>query len=155
MQVQVAAIGSRDNRFQAFLLLGQRVEVRVRFGIGGVHRFQQRLCVKGFAQAGFHFLAHGFFRIQLRFLRQVADVQARHRACFALDVGVDACHDFQQGGFAGAVQAQHADLGAREEGQRNVLQNLTFRWDDFAHAVHGIDVIGHGMCSCRFVKALV
>ena len=68
---------------------------------------------------------------------------ARHRDCFALDVGVDSGHDFQQGRFAGAVQAQHADLGAREETKRNILQNLTFRRDDFAHAVHGIDVMGH------------
>ncbi|KAF1858260.1 hypothetical protein Lal_00014761 [Lupinus albus] len=143
LQVQVAAVGRGDDRFQALLLLGQRVEVGVRLRVGRVHRFQLGLRLERFAQAAFHFLAHGFLRIELRFLRQVADVQARHRARFALDVGVDAGHDLQQRRFPRAVQAQHADLRAREERQRNVLQDLAFRWDDLAHAVHGVDVIGH------------
>jgi hypothetical protein len=143
LQVQVAAVGGRDDGFQARLFGGQRVEVGVFFGVGGVHGVQLGLRFKRFAQAGFHFLAHGFFRIQLRFLRQVTNVQTRHRARFALDVGVDAGHNFQQGRFTGAVQAQHADLRAREEGQRNIFQNLALGRDDFAHAVHGIDVVCH------------
>ncbi|MNQ01434.1 hypothetical protein D3C85_140940 [compost metagenome] len=143
LQIQIAAVGSRDDRFQACLFRGQGVEIGVFLGIRGVHGFQLGLRFKHFAQARFDFLAHGFCRVQLRFLRQVADVQARHRHGFALDVGVDACHDFQQGRFAGAVQAQHADLRAWEEGEGNIFQNLTLGRDDFAHAIHGVDVICH------------
>ena len=55
------------------------------------------------AEAFLDGFAHRLRRVELRFLRQVADVQAGHRACFALDVGVDAGHDFQQSRFTGAV----------------------------------------------------
>jgi hypothetical protein len=65
--------GGGDDRFQAGLFLGQLVEIGVRFGVGGVHRFQLGLGLHDFAQAGFDFLAHGLGRVELRFLRQVAD----------------------------------------------------------------------------------
>ena len=60
-------------------------------------------------------LAHGLVRIELRFLRQVADLDARAGRGLALDILVHAGHDLQQRRFAGAVQAQHADLRAGEE----------------------------------------
>jgi hypothetical protein len=50
--------------------------------------------------------------IELRLLRQVADLDAGHGHGFALDLLVDAGHDPQQRGLARAVQAEHADLGA-------------------------------------------
>jgi hypothetical protein len=62
---------------------------------------------------------------------------------FADDVLVDAGHDAQHGGFAGAVEAEQADLGAGEEGQRDVLDDLALGRDDLAHAEHGHDVLGH------------
>ena len=65
------------------------------------------------------------------------------RTGLALDVGVDAGHDPQQGRLARAVQAQHADLGAREEGQPDVLQDGPLRRDDLGHPVHGVDVLSH------------
>jgi hypothetical protein len=57
---------------------------------------------------------------------------------------VGAGHDAQHGGLAGAVEAEQADLGAGEEGQRDVLDDLAFRGNDFADAQHGHDVLGHG-----------
>lgn len=68
--------------------------------------------------------------IKSGFLRQVADVDAGHRDGFALDVLVDARHDLEERGLAGAVEAEDADLGAREEREGNVLKNLTLRRDD-------------------------
>jgi hypothetical protein len=62
--------------------------------------------------------------VELRLLRQVADAHAGHRRGFALEVLVDAGHDLQQRRLARAVQAEHADLGAGEEGQRDVLEDL-------------------------------
>ncbi len=57
-------------------------------------------------------------------MRQVPDLQARHRRGFALDVVVDARHDLEQRLLARAVEPEHADLGAREEAERNVLEDL-------------------------------
>jgi hypothetical protein len=59
------------------------------------------------------------------------------------DLGVDARHDAQQGRFTGAVQAQHADLGAREEGQGDVLEDFTLGRHDLADPVHRVDVLSH------------
>ena len=46
--------------------------------------------------------------------------------------------------LARAVEAEHADLGAGEERQRDVLEDLALRRHDLADAVHGVDVLGHG-----------
>jgi len=89
-------------------------------------------------------LAHGLGGVELRLLRQVADLDARLRARLAEDVGVHAGHDAQQRRLARAVQAEHADLGAGEEGQRDVLQDLAFRGHHLAHPVHRVHVLRHG-----------
>jgi hypothetical protein len=79
----------------------------------------------------------------LRLLGQEADFDARLWAGFAENVGINAGHDAQQGGFAGAVQTEHADFGAGEERQGNVLEDFPLGRHDLAHAVHGVDVLGH------------
>ena len=62
----------------------------------------------------------------------------------ALDLGVDARHDPQQRRLARAVEAEHADLGAREERQRDVAQDVPLGRHDLADAVHGVDELSHG-----------
>ena len=62
-------------------------------------------------------------------------------ARLAVEVGVDAGHDLQHGRLAGAVEAEQADLGAREERQRDVLDDLALRRHGLADAVHGVDVL--------------
>ncbi len=74
---------------------------------------------------------------------QVADVEARHGDGLALDLLVDAGHDLEQRRLARAVQAEHADLGAGEEGQRDVVQDLPLGRHDLADAMHGEDVLSH------------
>ena len=64
------------------------------------------------AERFFDVAAHGFGGIKLRLLRQIANLDAGLRTRFAFDVGIETGHDFQQRGFAGAVQTQHADLCA-------------------------------------------
>ena len=81
--------------------------------------------------------------VELRFLRQEADFDAFLRARFAVDRCVDAGHDPQQRRLTGAVQTEHADLGAREKRQRNVLQDLAPARDDLGDTVHGVDVLRH------------
>ena len=97
----------------------------------------------------FNDFAYGFFGVKLRFLRQVADADARLRPRFALDVGINARHDFQQGGFARAVQTEDADFGAGEEGEGDVFQDEAAAGDDFAHPVHGEYVLAH--CFLRWL----
>ena len=59
-------------------------------------------------------LLDGLGRIELRLLRQVADLEARRRPRLAEELLVDARHDAEQRALAGAVVAEHADLGARD-----------------------------------------
>ena len=144
-------IGARggDDRFEPRLFFGQLVEIGAFLGVGGVDLFQLLLRLHHFAHARFDFLAHGFFRVELRLLRQVADVQIGHRRRFADDVLVDPGHDAQDGRFARAVQAEQADLGTGEEGERDVLDDLALRRNDLADAVHCENVLSHGWIFCE------
>ncbi|MNO47861.1 hypothetical protein D3C76_381850 [compost metagenome] len=141
LTLEVVAVGSLDDGFQLGLLGGQRVEVGVRLGVGGVDLVQTGLGLFDLANGFFDDIADGGLRVELRLLRQVANVDARHRAGFTFDLGVDARHDAQQGGFTRAVQAEHADLGAGEERQGNVLEDFTLGRNDLADPVHGVDVL--------------
>ena len=96
-----------------------------------------------FAHAFFHGLAHGLLRVQARFLLQVADLDTGLRAGFAGEVSVHAGHDAQHGRFTGAVQAEQADLGAREETERDVFDDFALRRHGLGDADHGVNVL-HG-----------
>ena len=61
--------------------------------------------------------------IELRLLLEEADRVAGARADLALEVLVHAGEDLQQRGFARAVEAQDADLGAVEVGEVDVLED--------------------------------
>ena len=145
LMLGVRAAGS-DDRLEFGLFGGQRIKVGVRLAVGGVHGLQAGLGGEHRAHAGFNAFTHGVRVIQLGFLRQVADVQVGHGHGLALDLGVQTGHDFEQGGLARAVGAQHADLGAREKAKRHILQNLALGWNGLADLVHGENVLGHGVC---------
>ncbi len=66
--VGAAGGGRRDDRFQLGLLGGQRVEVGVGLGVGGVDLLQARLGGHGLAQALFDRLAHRVLGVELRLL---------------------------------------------------------------------------------------
>ncbi len=95
--------------------------------------------------AAFHdVLAHRFFRIELRLLRQIADADAGRGPGFAGIIGVDARHDAQQRRFAGAVDAEHADLGVGIKGQVDVVQDLAVSGIDLGQTFHVIgELTGH------------
>ncbi|MCY1402426.1 hypothetical protein D9M71_175670 [compost metagenome] len=144
LALKVVAVGGVDDGFQLGLLGGQGVEVGVRLGVGGVDLVQARLGSLDLAYGFLDHFTHGGLRVELGLLRQVADIDARHGAGFAFDLGVDAGHDAQQGGFTRAVQAEHADLGAGEERQGDVLEDFTLGRNDLADPMHGVDVLSHG-----------
>ncbi len=143
------AAGGGDDGFEPRLFLGQLVEVGILLGVGGVHGFQLGLGFHDFAHAGFDFLAHGLVRVELRLLRQVADAEMSGIGVASPMMSVSRpAMMLQHGGFARAVQAEQADLGAGEEAEGDVLEDLALRRHDLADAVHGEDVLGHGVfCS--------
>jgi hypothetical protein len=49
----------------------------------------------------------------------------------------------EHGGLARTVEAEQADLGAGEEAEGDVLEDLALRRHDLADAVHGEDVLSH------------
>ncbi len=143
LHVQVVAVMGLDNFFQFALLGGELIEIGIRVCVQRVHFIQALERVNDFRDRFFDRFAHGMFRVELRLLRQVADFDARLRTGFTFDIFIDARHDAQQGGFTGAVQAQHTDFGAREKAQRDILQNVSLRRNDFADAMHGVYELSH------------
>ncbi|CRM84015.1 hypothetical protein [Pseudomonas sp. 22 E 5] len=141
---QVVTVASLQDGFELGLFGGQFVEVGIFFGVGGVHLVQAGLGVLDHGHRFFDHFTHGLGRVQDRLLGQVADVQFGHRAGFAFELGVDAGHDFQQRGLTRTVEAEHADLSAGEEGQRNVFQDFPLRRNNFSQPMHGEDVLSHG-----------
>ena len=83
--------------------------------------------------------------IELRLLRQVADLDAVGGTRLADEIVDNAGHDLEQRRFAGAVQADDADLGAGQERQRDVLQDLLAPRVGLGELVHVINVLmcGH------------
>ncbi len=136
-----------DHFFQTALLSGQLVEVGIRIGVQRVHFVETLQRANHFRDGFFHRLTHGVFRVQLRFLRQIADFDARLRASFPFDIFINAGHDAQQGRFTRAVQAEYANFGAREKAKGDILQNVTLRRNHFADAMHAIDELSHVVMS--------
>jgi hypothetical protein len=139
--------GGGDHRLEPRLLLGQLVEVRVGLGVRGVNLVEPLLRGEDVAESLLDALAHRLRRIELRLLREEPDAHVRHRDRLAVEVPVLAGHDPEQRRLARAVQAEHADLGAGEEAERDVLEDLALGRHRLADAPHGVDVLGHGDCA--------
>ncbi len=142
--VQVVAVGGLDQVLQLGLLLGQGVEISVRLGVGGIDGIQALQGGLDMAQGLLDIAAHILGGVELGLLGQEADLDAGLRPGLALDLGVEAGHDAQQGGFARAVDAEHADLGAGEEGQGDVAQDHALGRHDLADPIHCVDILRHG-----------
>ena len=79
----------------------------------------------------------GFVGVHLRLLLQVAYGIARSPDDFAAIGFLHTGDDLEEGGLAGAVQTDDADLGAVEEGKVNVLEDdFVVVREDLAHARH-------------------
>jgi hypothetical protein len=73
-------------------------------------------------------------------LVEQADRGARRDLGVAAKLAVASGHDPQQRRLAGAVVAEHADLGAEHERKRDVLQHLAVRREDLCELVGLEDV---------------
>lgn len=96
-----------------------------RFGKTGGDFFESFQQVASFAEAVHDVFDHVFGGVQFRFLFKIADPDTIGRPGFAVKFPVDAGHDFQQGGFAGAVNAQHADFGTGQKGKRDAFKQFS------------------------------
>src|SRR6266478_6469689 len=98
-------------------------------------------------------LEHVLRRVEHRLLRQVADADALGRQRVAREVVLDARHDPEQRRFARTVRAEHADLRARVEGERDALQDLLALRGDFPQVPNREDELrrhgGHGGSAAR------
>ena len=142
LQIGVAA-GACDDRFVLRLLGREFVEIGVRLGVRGVDFLEPRFCVRQLRQTLHHRVADAYVRIERGFLRQKSDAEIGHRHRFAVVLLVGARHDAKQRRFARAVQAEDADLSARKERQRDVLEDDALGRNDLAHAVHRENVLSH------------
>ncbi len=118
--LQLPAVRGVDLLLQLGLLGHQRVHVGIgvgEFGRDLVEAVEQRL---GRGDALHDVAEHVLLRIELRLLRQEADLGALGRPGLAGEILVEAGHDAQERRLAGAVDAEHADLGAGQERQRDV-----------------------------------
>ncbi len=143
---EVPAVAGVDLLLQFGLLGDQFVHVGV--GVGeGIRDFLETCQHLRHLAGAFHDVAeHVLLLVELRLLLQEADLHALGRPGLAGETVVLARHDLEQGRLAGAVQAQHADLGARQEGQPDVLQHLLAAGEGLVQTLHDIDVLIRGHC---------
>ena len=122
-------------------LLGeQRVEVRVGLGeLRGdlVEAVEQ---VAQLAHAVLDVLAHGLRGVELGLLLEQADGRVGRQLGDAGRRLFLAGHDPQHRRLARAVRAEHADLGAGKERQRDVRQHLPVGAVELVDLVHRVDV---------------
>ena len=138
------AVMRLDNRFQFTLLFGEFVKIRIRIGVQRVHFIQTGQGVFHFCNRFFNRFTDSVFRIQFRFLRQIADVQAGcGRASPSISVSTP------------AMMRSRVDLPAPFRPrtpilapQRDIFQYMTLRRHNFADTVHRINVLSQ--CSLPF-----
>ena len=137
-RVEVPRVGRVDLLLQARELVG---------GLVGVVGGQLVEAVQQPAQLGHALLdvaAHVLGLVERGLLLEQAHRRAGREPRLAAVLGVLPGHDPQQGGLARAVEAEHADLGAGEEAQGDVLEHLLVRRVDPRELVHREDVLaGH------------
>ena len=87
-----------------------------------------------------HVVPNVLFGIQMRFLRQVPHCESSRQSSLAIELLIDAGHDFQQCTFTSTVAAEHANFSARVKRQPNVLKNR-FLAMLLGHGLHLINVL--------------
>ena len=125
--------------------------LKTRHFVGGLVRVVHREFVVAVQNGLFlshtqhHVVTHRQRFIELRFLRQVADLCAFCGPCLAREILVPASHDFKKRRFTGAVDTDNTDFNAGKEVETDVLKDLLPAWVGLGHAVHEIDklVAGH------------
>ena len=121
--LDVPGVGRVDPVLERALLQADRLVVGGRVGPTRHHGavlVEQRL---DFVNAVHDVALHVLGRVELRLLAEVADGEARRQAGLAGEPVVEAGHDPQEARLPGTVRADDPDLGAREERDRDVLED--------------------------------
>ena len=121
--LEVPGVGRGDPVLERGLPGADRLVVGVGVGPGGHDRVV--LVDEGLdlGHAVEHVALDVLGRVELGLLAEVADGEAGRQARLAHEPVVEPGHDPQQGRLAGAVRPDDADLGARVERQRDVLED--------------------------------
>ena len=142
--VGAAGGGGGDDGFKLGLLGGQRVEIGVRLGVGRIDLVQALPVTTAPRPSSTAWRT--VLGVELRFLRQVADVQARHGDGFAFDLAVHARQIFSSVDLPEPFRPSTPILAPGKR-KGDIAQDLPLRRHDLADAVHGVDVLGHGLVS--------
>ena len=116
--------------------------VGVRLGPLGHHRVVLLDQAVDLAHAVEDVLLDRLRRVELRLLAQVADGEPGRQPRFAVEAVIEPGHDPQQARLARAVRPDDADLGARVERDRDVLQHRPIRRVMAGQLVRGVDELG-------------
>ena len=143
LAIEVPGVRRVDPLLQRALFLDQGIHriVVERLGEFGAHRLETREQVARFGHAFEHIGEHVPGRVERGFLREMADPDRGRDPGLAEIFGLDPSHDPEQGRLAGAVEPEHADLGPRQEGQGDVLEDLPAARIGLAEPLHDIDVL--------------
>ena len=93
-----------------------------------------------------HILTHRHVGVELRFLRQIANLGPFRRPRFAAELLILPGHNPHERGFTRAIRPQHTNLGGRQEGERDALEDFSPARIGLGEVLHDIDVLigGHG-----------
>jgi hypothetical protein len=140
-RVEVPGVGAVDLVLHRRLLGEQRVEVRVRLCELGRDRVEAVEQVAELADAVLDVLPDVARRVELGLLGEHAH---RGTGCELGDAArrlLEPGHDPQQRRLAGPVRAEHADLRAGEEAERDVRQHLPVGAVELVGPVHRVHVV--------------
>ncbi len=145
--VQVPRVGVVEVLLELAHLLHQRVGVVGRHQLGDLVEAVQ--LAHDLGGAVLHVLQHGLGLVQRRLLEEHADGVARGEERVTVRRLLKTGHDLQHGGLTGAVGAHDADLRARQEAQRHVIEDdlVAVR---LARLAHRVDVLSQEKPSGRF-----
>ena len=144
--VEVPAVLGVDPLLQLRLLGEERVHLLVVHRLGELLADRVEAVDRGFegGEGLHHVLADRLVRVELGLLLQVADAHALRGPSLAAELLLDPGHDLEQRALARAVDAEHADLDARQEGQRDPLEHLAPARESLGHVLHHVDVLVSG-----------
>src|SRR5690606_9638004 len=103
----------------------------------------------------FHRVAkHVLLWIEFGLLRQVADLDTVGSPRLADEVVDLARHDLEKRRLASTIETNDANLRARQEGQRDILEHLLSARVGLGELVHVIDILVCGHCAGAFRRKL-
>ena len=125
-------------------LLGRHLLAELR--VQRVESIQQRL---DFGNALFDVAEHCLRRIETRLLRQEPDGDTVGGKRLADELLVFARHDLQERALPGPVEAEHADLGAGQKREPDVLEDDRVGRMNLPEPFHRVDVLHRGLVGPR------